>query len=261
MRRRAGIAVPMLLRRHTGGACGARPEMVLAGGRGSATVNIGPSHPAFVSAVHWWLALVPARRASTAQKSVLGALEMRGPRASAEPVDFAPHQTHAYDIVLNRANKGSHRHRTHTRTFADTRARPRTSSRTLSRTLFFNPGRDIEYRLGNDLFRVMLGLQRSFFANRKVGELVSIATNDMQSVRLLVGFAGLQIFNVAVAVPLHIWQMYTLDPLLTACAAFVELPDGSKAPGFYREGDRCVACRAQRLGYGACVPAPVGRSS
>ena len=32
------------------------------------------------------------------------------------------------------------------------------------------------------------------------------------------------------------------DPLLTACAPFVELPDGSKAPGYYREGDRCVAC-------------------
>ncbi len=98
--------------------------------------------------------------------------------------------------------------------------------RTLSRTLFFNPGRDIEYRLGNDLFRVMLGLQRSFFANRKVGELVSIATNDMQSVRLLVGFAGLQIFNVAVAVPLHIWQMYALDPVLTAWCAVPVLAGG-----------------------------------
>lgn len=99
--------------------------------------------------------------------------------------------------------------------------------RTLSRTLFFNPGRDIEYRLGNDLFRVMLGLQRSFFANRKVGELVSIATNDMQSVRLLVGFAGLQVFNVAVAVPLHLWQMYALDPVLTAWCALPVLGGGA----------------------------------
>lgn len=99
--------------------------------------------------------------------------------------------------------------------------------RTLSRTLFFNPGRDIEYQLGNDLFRVMLGLQRSFFANRKVGELVSIATNDMQSVRLLVGFAGLQIFNVAVAVPLHIGQMYALDPVLTAWCALPVLGGGA----------------------------------
>ena len=32
------------------------------------------------------------------------------------------------------------------------------------------------------------------------------------------------------------------DPLLTACTPFVGRPDGSKAPGYYREGDRCVAC-------------------
>jgi ATP-binding cassette, subfamily B, multidrug efflux pump len=96
--------------------------------------------------------------------------------------------------------------------------------RTLSRVLFFNPGREIEYRLGLDLFRHLLGLQRPFYMKHKVGELVSIASNDTQAVRLLIGFAALQICNVAVAIPLHFWQMWRTDPILTLwCTAPVLL--------------------------------------
>ncbi len=96
--------------------------------------------------------------------------------------------------------------------------------RTLSRVLFFNPGRDIEYRLGLDLFARLLDLQRPYFAAHKVGELVSIASNDTTSVRLLVGFVGLQICNVAVAIPMHLWQMWTTDGVLTLwCLAPVAL--------------------------------------
>lgn len=87
--------------------------------------------------------------------------------------------------------------------------------RTLSRVLFFNPGRDIEYRLGVDIFGHLLHLQRPFYMRHKVGELASLATNDTTAVRLLVGFAGLQVCNVAVAIPLHLWQMWSTDPVLT----------------------------------------------
>lgn len=87
--------------------------------------------------------------------------------------------------------------------------------RTLSRVLFFNPGRDVEFRLGVDLFTHLLAMQRPFYLRRRVGELVSMATNDAMSVRLLVGFAGLQVFNVAVAIPMHLVQMWTTDPVLT----------------------------------------------
>ena len=96
--------------------------------------------------------------------------------------------------------------------------------RTLSRVLFFNPGRDIEYRLGIDIFGHLLHLQRPFYMRHKVGELASLATNDTTAVRLLVGFAGLQVCNVAVAIPLHLWQMWTTDPVLTLwCLAPVGL--------------------------------------
>lgn len=96
--------------------------------------------------------------------------------------------------------------------------------RTLSRVLFFNPGRDIEYRLGVDIFGHLLHMQRPFYMRHKVGELASLATNDTMTVRLLVGFAGLQVCNVAVAIPLHLWQMWKTDPELTLwCLAPVVL--------------------------------------
>lgn len=87
--------------------------------------------------------------------------------------------------------------------------------RTLSRVLFFNPGRDIEHRVRSDLFGHLLTLQRPYFMQTKVGELVSIASNDTTAVRLLMGFAGLQVLNVAVAIPLHLYQMFATDVVLT----------------------------------------------
>lgn len=87
--------------------------------------------------------------------------------------------------------------------------------RTLSRVLFFNPARDVELRLGIDIFAHLLAMQRPFFMRHKVGELVSLASNDTMAVRLLVGFAILQLFNVAVAVPLHVYKMWGIDPVLT----------------------------------------------
>ncbi|MBK8260862.1 MAG: ABC transporter ATP-binding protein [Nannocystis sp.] len=88
-------------------------------------------------------------------------------------------------------------------------------ARTASRILFFNPGREVELRLAIDLFRHLLALQRPFYATRKLGELVSVAINDISSVRLLIGFAGLQVFNVIVAIPMHLAQMWSTDPVLT----------------------------------------------
>jgi ATP-binding cassette subfamily B protein len=86
--------------------------------------------------------------------------------------------------------------------------------RTLSRILFFNPGRDAQFHLMVDLFGHLMTLPRPFYVRHKVGELVSVASNDMQSVRLLVGFAALQVCNVAVQIPMHVGQMVILDSTL-----------------------------------------------
>jgi ATP-binding cassette subfamily B protein len=87
--------------------------------------------------------------------------------------------------------------------------------RSLSRVLIFNPGRDVEYELRRDLFAHLLRLQPSFYATRKRGDIVSRASNDITWVRTLVGYGGLQVVNVTLAVSLTVWKMVELSPRLT----------------------------------------------
>ena len=87
--------------------------------------------------------------------------------------------------------------------------------RSLSRILIFNPGRDLEYHLRKDLFAHLLRLQPSFYVTQKRGDLVSRAANDITWVRTLVGFGGLQVVNVTLAVGLTGWKMLALSPRLT----------------------------------------------
>ena len=90
--------------------------------------------------------------------------------------------------------------------------------RTLSRVLFFNPGRDIEYSLRQDLFACLLAHQPSFYARRRTGDIVSRASNDISWTRSLVGFGLLQGVNFLLAVPLTLWRLLEISPLLTAAA-------------------------------------------
>ncbi len=90
--------------------------------------------------------------------------------------------------------------------------------RSLSRILIFNPGRHLEYELRRDLFDRLLRIQPSFYASHKRGDIVSRASNDITWVRTLVGYGGLQIVNVTLAVGLTIWKMMELSPRLTMLA-------------------------------------------
>ena len=90
--------------------------------------------------------------------------------------------------------------------------------RTLSRILIFNPARDLEYDLRGALFARLLRLQPSFYARHKRGDIVSRASNDISWVRTLVGFGGLQVINVTIAVVLTGWKMIALSPRLTLLA-------------------------------------------
>ena len=90
--------------------------------------------------------------------------------------------------------------------------------RSLSRILIFNPGRHLEYHLRGDLYARLMRLQPSFYALHKRGDIVSRASNDITWVRTLVGFGGLQVVNVTVAVALTGWKMVTLSPRLTLMA-------------------------------------------
>jgi ATP-binding cassette subfamily B protein len=88
--------------------------------------------------------------------------------------------------------------------------------RSLSRILIFNPGRHLEYHLRQDLFAKLLRLQPSFFAHHKRGDIVSRAANDISWIRTLVGYGGLQVVNVTIAVILTGWKMVALSGRLTA---------------------------------------------
>jgi ATP-binding cassette subfamily B protein len=95
--------------------------------------------------------------------------------------------------------------------------------RSLSRILIFNPGRHVEYALRADLFDKLLALQPAFYAAHRRGDIVSRASNDITWVRTLVGYGGLQVVNVTMAVGLTIWKMVGLSWAMTA---LVLLPIG-----------------------------------
>jgi len=87
--------------------------------------------------------------------------------------------------------------------------------RTLSRVLFFNPGRDMEYRLRGDLFEHLLRLQPRFYAGHRTGDIVSRASNDITWTRAMIGFGLMQLVNTTVAITMTGWKMVSISPRLT----------------------------------------------
>ncbi|MFK7990961.1 MAG: ABC transporter ATP-binding protein [Sandaracinaceae bacterium] len=90
--------------------------------------------------------------------------------------------------------------------------------RTLSRVLMFNVGRDVEFDLRNEVLRQIHRLGTAFFARMPTGEIMTRATNDLAQVRLLVGFAGLNVVNSVVAFISAIVLMLAINPVLTGYA-------------------------------------------
>ncbi len=90
--------------------------------------------------------------------------------------------------------------------------------RTLSRVWIFNVGRDVEYDLRNEVLERIHLLGSSFFRRMPTGEIMSRATNDLTQVRLLVGFAGLNVVNSTVAFVSAIALMLAISPQLTMYA-------------------------------------------
>jgi ATP-binding cassette subfamily B protein len=90
--------------------------------------------------------------------------------------------------------------------------------RTLSRVWIFNVGRDVEYDLRNRVLERIHLLGPSFFRTMPTGEIMSRATNDLQQVRLLVGFAGLNVVNSTIAFASAIALMIAISPELTLYA-------------------------------------------
>lgn len=96
-------------------------------------------------------------------------------------------------------------------------------TRVLSRVLVFSVGRDVEFDLRRDLY-VLLSLQPpAFFQQRPTGDLMSRASNDLSNVRLLFGFALLNIINTLMVIGGNVPLMFRLDAVL-AMAALAPYP-------------------------------------
>jgi ATP-binding cassette subfamily B multidrug efflux pump len=90
--------------------------------------------------------------------------------------------------------------------------------RTLSRVLIFNAGRNIEYRLRQDLFAHLCRLDPGFYRRHATGDVMSRLTNDLSAVRMLFGPGILNVANTAMVYVAGIWLLLRLDARLTVIA-------------------------------------------
>jgi ATP-binding cassette, subfamily B, multidrug efflux pump len=89
------------------------------------------------------------------------------------------------------------------------------SMRMASRMWIFGIGRSVEFDLKQKLFQHILKLPPSYFAKHSAGDLISISTNDVDSVRRLLGFAILSLVNTIFAYAMTLPAMLYIDVKLT----------------------------------------------
>ncbi len=94
-------------------------------------------------------------------------------------------------------------------------------ARVANRLLIFNTGRMIEYELRRALFEHMQRMHSRVFARRPVGDLVSRATNDLGSVRLLFGFGLLHLMNTPILFVMATAFMANINGRLTAAVLVI----------------------------------------
>ncbi len=71
--------------------------------------------------------------------------------------------------------------------------------RMASRMWIFGIGRAVEFDLRQKIFEHLLTLPPSYFSNNSAGNLINIATSDVENIRRLLGFAILSIINTVFA--------------------------------------------------------------
>ena len=91
-------------------------------------------------------------------------------------------------------------------------------TRTTSRLVLLGAGQRVEAGLRSDVFGAFLRLEPAFYQTRRTGDLMSRATNDLQSVSMLVGFGLLSLINTAIIYGGTLIAMLHIDPWLTLAA-------------------------------------------
>jgi ATP-binding cassette, subfamily B, multidrug efflux pump len=91
-------------------------------------------------------------------------------------------------------------------------------ARTSSRLVLLGAGQRVEADIRADLFAAFLRLETAFYQTRRTGDLMSRATNDLQSVSMLIGFGLLSLVNTAMVYAGTLVAMLRIDPWLTVAA-------------------------------------------
>src|SRR5262245_39963793 len=84
-------------------------------------------------------------------------------------------------------------------------------TRLVSRITVFAAGRNVEYEVRAALLRHLHGLGPSFFSKVPTGEIMSRATNDLQQIRLLLGFGVLNVAGSVFALLSALWVMIAIS--------------------------------------------------
>jgi ATP-binding cassette subfamily B protein len=96
--------------------------------------------------------------------------------------------------------------------------------RVLSRVTIFNGGRLAEYELRRALLHRLQQLGPSFYRRMSAGEIMSRATNDLTHVRLLLGFAVLNVINTIFALTSALAVALTISVELTLASLAILPP-------------------------------------
>ena len=83
------------------------------------------------------------------------------------------------------------------------------------RRILVGASRGFEYDLRNDFFAHLERLPMSFFQQNRTGDLMSRATNDLGSVRMMVGPAVMYLANTIITAVVSLFLMFSLDVRLT----------------------------------------------
>jgi len=86
------------------------------------------------------------------------------------------------------------------------------------RKYLFGPSRKIEVDILNQLFRHLQSLDKTFFQNQKIGDLMSRATNDLRAVKDFLGLGLLVVLDAAVVIVTAVGLMIYINPQLTLYA-------------------------------------------
>jgi ATP-binding cassette subfamily B protein len=88
----------------------------------------------------------------------------------------------------------------------------------IMRRWMIGASRWMELEIRRDFTSHLFSLSPAFFGQRRVGDLMALATNDLNAIRMLLGPGIMYVVNTSVTLTVALALMFTLSPLLTLVA-------------------------------------------